>query len=308
MKKLPRFRLPRVRINLKKLGFTLLAVGLVLSVVSGTLAYNRLYMTSERRFWLAVENSLSTSSVLREVQQGGTGNLQIDQTRFTFGQQAITNKISSVSDKSATTESNVTTETLQTPTSQYIRYLNVYTNEKKQDGGSYDFSSIKGIWAKESEATSEVAVADSKLAYVQPHITLALFGNLSPAARRATIKELKDSGAYVIDYKSVTNEEVNGETYVVYGVKVITKKYVGVLQNHLVSMGYGAFPPLDPNNYPENARVNAQFFVNKKSGVLSGLVFNGVTEKYSNYGFNKQIALPTKTISIDDLQTQLQAL
>ena len=308
MKKLPRVKLPRIKVNLKKLAVALVALGLVSSIVGGVLAYNRLYMTNERRFWLAIENSMSTTSVLREVQQGGTGNKQIDRTRFTFGQQAVANKISSVSEKSATTESNVTTETLQTPTSQYIRYLNIYTNEKKQDGSSYDFSSVRGVWAKESEATTVDAKAEAKLVFAQPHITLAMFGSLAPADRRATVKELQDSGAYDIDYKSVTNEEIDGETYIVYSVRVMTKKYVGVLQKHLVRMGYGEFPPLDPANYPENARVNAQFLVNKKSGVLSGLMFNGVTEKYTNYGLTQQIALPVNTVSIDELQSQLQSL
>lgn len=309
MKKLPTFKKKSIKkpnLNYKKLARSMIIVGTILFVASAYVAYTRLYLTNERRFWIAIENSMSTASVTREVQNGGTGNKTIDKSRFTFGAQAVTNKISSISQKSATSESNVSTETMQTPTSEYVRYLNISTNEKRQDGGSYDFNKALGLWAVQSEANTPDEKAEAKLSYVQPHITLAPFGNMRPNDRNEIMNKLKNDGAYEVDYKNARVDTSEGSKYLLFNVRVKTKKYVKVLQDQFTMLGYGIFPPLNAANYPENARVNGTFVVDAKSNTLIGIVFNNVTERYSNYGFNRFIELPTNAVPLDDLQQRLQ--
>lgn len=275
----------------------MLVTGFVLSIGSGVVAYNKLYLTQEKRFWLAIDNSLRTQSVVKEVQQGGSGNKQIDKVRFSFGANPQVNKTTSISEKSATSDSNVTTENLQTVSEEFIRYLNISTDQKKEDGSDYDFSSLKNQWAKQESAASEEDAADRKLSFAQLHVTLAPFGNLPTTARREIVNELQKAKAYDIAYEAVTNQDVEGVSYVIYPVKVQTKKYVGVLQQHFIKMGYGTFPPLNPENYPENARVNADFLVRKNDNALAGIVFNGISERYTNYGVAKRVAVPILTLA-----------
>ena len=302
------------KINTKKLLAGMVLTSFVLFAVSGVLAYNKLYLTTERRFWLAIDNSLRTQSVVKEVQQGGTGNKQIDRIRYSFGNMPQLNKTTSISEKTATTESNVTTESLQTELEQFIRYLNISTNQKKESGDDYDFSSINNVWAKQTNAaaaegaTDEEVAKDAKLSFVQMHVTLAPFGNLPTTARRDIVNTLKSEKAYEIAYEAVTNELVDGEEYILYPVKVYTKKYVAVLQKHFMYMGYGEFPPLDPASYPDNARVNAQFLVRKRDNIFGGIVFNSLSERYSNYGASKKVAIPTTYITTDELQEKLGSL
>lgn len=283
-------------------------VGVGFFVASAVLSYNKLYLTNERRFWLAIENGLRTNSVVKEQQQGGTGNKQIDRTRFSFGSNPQTNKTTSISDITATTKSNVITELLQTESLQFIRYTDITTDQTKEDGSDYDFSSIKNVWAKQAEATSEEEAEFLKNSYVQLQVTLVPFGNLQTTSRRSIVNSLRNDGVYDIDYKGARTESVDDIDYVIYPVKVMTKKYVAVLQKHFIAMGYGEFPPFNPDNYADNSRVNAQILVRKNDNVIAGITFNGITEKYTNYGVLNKVDLPKEYISVDELQENLGSL
>ena len=133
----------------KKLIKGTIVFAVLLSVISSYIWYTRVYLNTERRFWGAIENNLTINSVVRETRGGGSGNKSNEKTRFEFASQASQNKISSVSVKSATVESNVTTESILTPNAQYVRYLNVFSNQKKADGSNFDFSKITNVWAKQ---------------------------------------------------------------------------------------------------------------------------------------------------------------
>lgn len=293
-------------LDYKKLFYRVLFLAAIFLVISGYIAYTRLYLTPERRFWMAMNTNLSVPSVIRSTETGGTGNKSTEVTRYTFGGQAAQAKVSSVGFKSATAESNVTTETITTPATQYVRYVNIFSTEKKEDGSNYNFDAVKGIWAKDADPADAAAADEKRLAYLQPLITLAPFGNLTPTARQSILAELKSSGAYDIDYRGVTYQNTEQDKFMTYSVRVFTKKYVAILQKYFTAAGLGEFPPLDPSGYAENARVNAQFVLNRRTNTISAISFNGQTEVYSNYGVTKQIALPADAISLEDLQGRLQ--
>ncbi len=299
------FRTGYSRINKNKLIKRVAAVGLVLLIINGYLAYTRVYLSPERRFWMAIENNLTTSSVVRETQTGGTGNLNSEKTRFTFGAQAAQNKISSASLKSATSESNVTTQTVTTVKDQYIRYLNIFSSEKKESGDKYDFSKLENVWAMQPRTTGKAAADSQRTAYIQPLVTLVPFGNLTASSRDKIMDSLKK--VYVTDFKHVTYQDINDEKFIVYSVQVQTKKYVMALKQHFIASGLGEFAPLDPSAYPENAHVNAQFIINKKNNNLTAISFNNQSEHYTDYGITNQITIPTNTITLDELQQRLQA-
>jgi len=305
MKYLSSIHLPRI--DYKKLALWAVALASILLIVSSYLAYTRLYLTPERRFWNAINNNLALPSVVRTVEQGGTGNKSIDTTRFTFGAQAVQDKVSSVSFKNATAESNVTTETLSTPTTQYVRYKNIFSTEKKSDGTDYHFDSIKDIWAKQDEATDASGADNQRLSYLQPLITLAPFGNLTPEARQSIVAELKD-GSYVIDFAHPAYQNNNGQKYVTYDVKVQTKKYVKALQDYFTAAGFGSFPPLDPSGYADSSTVSAKFTIELKTNAIVGIQYNDQKELYSDFGVTKPVLIPTSTIPLNELQGRLQAV
>ncbi len=305
MKYIPKFRRPQI--DFKKLVRRTLVLAVILLVISGYLAYTRIYLTPERRFWMAMDNNLSLPSVVRSTESGGTGNKSIETIRFEFGGQAAQDKVSSVGFKNATTESNVTTETLNTPATQYVRYKNIFSTEKKADGKAYNFDSIKNIWAKEDVPSDAQSLDNQRLAYLQPLITLVPFGNLPPAARQEVVAYLKSSGAYEVDFKRPTYQTSNGQKYINYDVEVHTKKYVAALQHYFTTAGLGVFPPLNPSGYSDNAHVSGNFIVEMKNNTLSAISFNRQNESYSNYGVLNQLTLPKTTIPLAELQARLQA-
>jgi len=313
MKKLPKLRIPKIKIkkpklDYKKLAIRLTVLGVFLLSITGYVAYNKLYLTNERRFWMAIENSLATRSVVRSVESGGTGNRTVEQTRFNFGTEATVDRITSVGTKSATSESNVTTQNILTPTAQYVRYINISTSEKKADGTDYNFDSVKGVWAKQAEAATPEEADRLKLSYVQPQVTVAPFGNLSPNDRRQIVKELKESGAYEIDFNNTKSQVVDDRNYTVYAARVRLKKYVQVLQKHFNAMGFGVFPPLNADNYADKARYNAQFLVDPRDNTIAGIKLDSQVENYTNYGAHVKAAIPKEAIPIDVLQEKLQSL
>lgn len=310
MKKLPKLRLPKSKrkINYKKLTKRLVILSAILLAMSGYFAYNKLYLTNERRFWMAITNSMATRSVVRNVESGGTGNKTIETTRFNFGAESTVNRITSVGAKTATTESNVTTQNILTPTAQYVRYLDVSTSENKEDGNPYDFSKVKNVWAQQANATTPEEADRLKLSYIQPHITLAPFGNLSANDRNAIVKQMKDTAVYEIDYNNPLTQEVAGRNYLVFSAKVKLKQYVTILQANFSAMGFGVFPPLKADNYPDKARYNVQFLIDPRDNTIAGIKLDNQTENYTNYGVNMPAPIPTSTIALDQLQQQLQSL
>jgi hypothetical protein len=295
------------RIDYKKLFYRVVVLAAVLLVVSGYLSYTRLYLTPERRFWMAMNNNLSTPSVVSATETGGTGNKSTEVTRFTFGGQEAQDKVTSVGFKNATSESKVVTETITTPETQYVRYLNIFSSEKRDNGSDYDFSKVIGNWAKDNVGTDAEALDNQRLTYAQPLITLAPFGNLAADARQAVMADLRNSGSYDVDYNGATYQTTEeGRKQMTLAVKVHTKKYVGVLQRYFRVAVFGEFPPLDPSGYSESARVNATFLIDMRSNTLAGISFNGQNESYGDFGVLEPVALPSKTISLDELQQRLQ--
>lgn len=308
--KLPKIRRPvlrTARINYRTLVRRLVTLSLLLLLVGSYLAYTRLYLTNERRFWMAINNSMSTPSVVKTVETGGTGNKSIKVTRYVYGSQAAQDEVSSVGFKNATSESNVTIETITTPSTQYVRYANIFSTEKTASGGAYNFESLKNVWAKQASTTSAEQINEKRLSYLQSQVTLVPFGNLTASARQAITAELKAKHAYEVDFINANTQADDSGTFISYSVRVHTKQYVTILRNYFKTAGLGDFPALDPTGYAEGARVNANILVNKKNNMVSGVSFNNQIESYGNYGVLKNVDLPVKTVSIDELQSKLQS-
>ena len=122
--------------NLRRLATSFMLLGLAIIVVGSYLAYTKLYMTNERKFWLAVDNSLATKSVTRELKSGGRGNQVVQSQRFAFAPQMATESKVSYVQKSAVTDTSVVTEGVSFPDSQYQRYVKFKTNQTNSDGQS----------------------------------------------------------------------------------------------------------------------------------------------------------------------------
>lgn len=290
--------------NLKKLTIIFVVFGLVIGLISLNLWYSRVFITPEKRFWSALENSMSTPSVVRTLEQGGSGNRVVQDYRFHFSpQEVIENKVT-FNDVSATSETFIETEGIVYPGEQYLRYTQ-FQNEVRGEGSS-NIDDLVGVWAfQEGQGLGEDP-EQSRITYLSEYVTLVIFGNFSASYRNDVIQQLQDANAYGPNLNSPLEEDLNGEDVYVYAIEVNLPLYAQLLNESFVAAGYGDFPPLNPENYREGSTVSGQVVVNKKSGSVVGINFGDRAEAYSNYGVIKEITPPEATITIEELQQQVQ--
>ena len=289
--------------NLRKITRYLILISLIIGLGALYFWYSRLYMTNERRFWLAIENSMSTPSVVRTLSEGGSGNQATQDFRFHFAPQRVIENNVVFTEKSATVDTSVETEGIIYPGEQYLRYTDFTTRENGVEGSNID--AFLGKWAKQVSTSSE---DDDRLNYLSEQVTLAVFGNYNAKFRQSFISELKNRRVYGDNFKAATEELIDDEESFVYVLTLDLPAYAEMLNKAFVAAGYGDFPPLNPDNYQEGSTVSGRFVVRKRDNAFTEISFGGREEKYSNYGVIKTVDMPEATLTIEELQVEVQQL
>ncbi len=279
------------------------AAGIVIGIGASWFGYQRIYMNPERRFWSAVNSSMSLPSVTRTLTEGGSGNQVVQDHRFYYAPQNVVENKVSFNNKSATVDTSVVTEGIVYPTEQYLRYSSFSTNQL-QNGNPVNLDSLLGLWATDKDSANDPEMA--KTNFVSEKISLAIFGNYSSSFRRELITQMKQGKVYGTELNTPTEVDINGRKVLRYSVNVDLKKYVAILQSSLVKAGYGEFPPLNTDNYREGSKVKAGIAIDKKSGAIVTVEFGGRTENYSNHGVIKNVQKPEASFSIDELQAKVE--
>ncbi len=289
--------------NFRKIARYSFAFGMVILLVTSYFWYTRLYMTPERRFWTALNNSMSTPSVVRTLTQGGSGNEVVQDYRFHFVPQRVVENKVVYTEKSATTDTSVTTEGIIFPGEQFLRYTS-FTNSRTDNEENSNIDSVLGKWAAQSSEDAE----EAKLNYLSEQVSLVVIGNYSPEFRSEMLNDMQDKQVYGPNLGTPMEDKLNDETVYVYNISVKLKNYAELLNKAFVEAGYGEFPPLNPDNYREDSAVNGNIYVRKKDNAVVGINFGGREERYGNYGVVKQINKPEVSLSVEELQTQVQQL
>ena len=291
-------------LNVKSIAMKLVFAGLLIGVVSGIFWYQNIFMDNERRFWSAVDNSLSTPSVVRTLESGGSGNLATQQNRIYFSPERISESKVTFSNRSATVNTTVVTEGLSTPDAQYSRYVTFDTTDKRQDGSTPTLNDVLGKWSGETFEGDEAEQA--RLNYVSELVSLALFGNLTTGSRADIVNELRSNDIYQVDYNNVLEDTLDGEAVLIFPVSVSVREYAQQLQRVFTLSGLGEFPSLNPENLREGSEVNAQFTIRKRDNTIVRVNSGANTELYGNYGVMKTIDLPNPEFTPDELEQRVQ--
>lgn len=290
--------------DLKKLIKYMIILAIIFSIVGSYLWYGNMYMTNERRFWTAINNSMATQSVTRTLTSGGTGNTVVQDQQFHFAPQKVSRSHVSFIQKSATVDTAVETEGISFVDHQFSRYNTFRTNQLREDGSIPNLDSVLGKW--EGNKVPEDQLEDARLNYVSELVTLAVFGNFGPEFRSETIELLKQNNVYELNLDGVSEDTVDGKKVLVFPVSVRLKGFTQVLQNAFTEAGYGIFPPLDPANYNDDSRVNASFAINTSNNSISGIQFGSRSEEYSGYGININVTKPKTDFESGQLEEFVQ--
>ncbi len=291
-------------LDLRKITTRLLILGIIFALAGAYLWYSRLYMTNERKFWLAIENSMTTKSVTRTIVSGGTGNQVVQDQRFFFSPQIGSKSKVSYNQKSATVDTAVVTEGMTFPDSQFSRYISFNTNQKDKEGNVPNLDEVLGKW--EGNEIQESELDQAKQNYVGELVSLVIFGNYSPEFRDSLIAGLKESDAYQINNSSETEDAVDGKDAIIYQVSVELKSYAEQLQRAFVEAGYGEFEPLNPDNYQEGSKISMTLAVSSTSNTIIGVSFGDRQEQYGGYGINEVIEKPQAEFKPGELENFVQ--
>jgi hypothetical protein len=289
--------------NFRKITKYFVIFGVIIAVITSYFWYTNLYMTPERRFWIAVNNSMATPSVVRTLTQGGSGNQVTQDYRFNFAPQRVVENQVVYTERSALTDTSVTTEGVIYPTVQYLRYTD-FTNSRSDNQDTANIDEVLGAWAVQESEDEEQA----RLNYLSEQVSLVMFGNYEASFRNEVIKEMKNSNVYGENLKDAIANTVEGESVYIYQIQVKLSKYAELLNRAFVRAGYGEFPPLNPDNYAEDSTVNGELIVSKKSNSVVGVNFGGREEVYGNYGVIKDVKRPEASLTIQELQQKVQEL
>jgi len=290
--------------NLKKLVKYMIVLALIISLVGSYLWYTRMFMTSERRFWSALNNSMATQSVTRTLTSGGSGNTVTQDQQFFFAPQKVSRSHVSFIQKSATVDTAVETEGISFVDHQFSRYNSFRTNQLREDGTTPNLDSILGKW--EGNKVADEDLEDARLNYVSELVTLAVFGNYGSEFRNDVISQLKQNNVYQLNIEGGSEDTIDGKKVLIFPVSVGLKGFTEVLQKAFTKAGYGEFPPLDPSNYTDDSRVNATFAIDPKNNSIAGIKFGSRAEQYSGYGIFINVAKPNTDFESGQLEAIVQ--
>ncbi len=291
-------------LNTRKLTAVMLVLAFVIGLISTIFWYNEVYMTNERRFWNALNNSMRTQSVVRTLTNGGTGNQVVQKNRFYFGEQTLAQSRVEFTNRSATANTSVVTEGISTLDGQFSRYSFFETDDVRDDGSIPNLDAVLGQWA--GETVDEAGLEEARLNYVSELVTLAVFGDYDANFRSSVIDAFKQNNVYQIDEANTGEVVEDGETLISYPVSIVIRNYAEQLQRAFVQAGLGDFPPLNPENYREDSRINAQFLIRPQDNSIRAINFGDRNETYSNYGVRQEVEVPTPVFTPEELESQVQ--
>lgn len=290
--------------NLKKLAKYMIVLAVIVGLVGSYLWYSRMYMTNERRFWLAINNSMATQSVTRTLTSGGSGNTVVQEQQLFFAPQKVSRSHVSFIQKSATVDTAVETEGISFVDHQFSRYNTFRTNQPREDGTVPNLDAVLGKW--EGNKVPEDQLEDARLNYVSELVTIAVFGNFGPEFRSDVISQLRQNNVYQLNIDGISEDTIDGKKVLIYPVSVGLKSFTTALQKAFTQAGYGEFPPLDPANYTEDSRVNATFAVDPKNNSIAGIQFGSRAEQYSGYGIFINVTKPNVDFENGQLEEFVQ--
>lgn len=295
----------RVNINfrsLKLLTVVLLIGGLAGFGTSGYIWYKNVFSNTDRIFYGMVGTSLETDSVTRQVSQDESSRKESQTYFLSFSPQPLIESISTVEQiDQDRNKSSVTTQTIGTKEADYVAYKNI--NIPDSDKGQTDYSTVINVWAKRQSG----AQAEEQAQFLNEAIfTFIPFGNFNQENRDKLVAMIKEKNVYELKNGTISYE--GGRPILKVDVSIKPKSLVEVLKEYADITGIGNRELLNPDQYDGSNKFAIQVKVDMISHHLLEIVYPGETRKevYKAYGLNREITLPSQTISIEELQGRIK--
>lgn len=288
-----------IRTNRKPITWALLLA--VAFIALFAVWYKNIYSDPRSVFNAMIENSLRTSSVTKRIVQGDESQALDQKVRLQIGEMHLVQGLTELS-QTGVASAQVTTESIGTPTSDFVRYRSINTDQKSAAGGELDFSNVIGVWGKteaEGETTGEL--------YNESTLGVIPIGNLSAEDRQKLMNLITATDVYKVEYANVKRVSANGRPAYEYTVKVLPVAYVTLLKNYAQMVGLTQLQDIDPARYENSNAIEFTVTVDIMTRRLATTTYqNGRQENYISYGGTTRVAVPKETIPVEELQQRIQ--
>lgn len=291
----------------KTLAIVVFLAGALILIGSCFLWFDKVHSNPNNVFWGMVDGSFKSygrststkqSDATQNVEQKQDTRLQLGAQNVAVGQTILLQN-SGREDQVA-----VTSQSISTPSKNFVRYSEINVSQKLPDGSSPDFTAIENTWA--SEEVTELGGSSFGQAVFGSlgHIPL---GNLNPQAREKIINYMKDNKVYEV--QSYNKGYRNNRAVYTYEAKVNMVKYVTMLKMFDEATGLNELGDIEPTQFIDQPAIEVTLVVDILSRNLVEFSYKGSaeSEKLGSYGATRYITLPSQTISIQELQQKLQS-
>lgn len=273
-------------------------LAVVLFAVSGWLWWTRVFTDSDRIFNDMLANNLKSTSVTRKVTQKNQSS-SVDQTVFVdfTGSEVTSQTVTILGEKGFDRQTTtVKTETIGTPSSDYVRYVSAEGAENLSVGNRLD--QFLGTWGKRDSTQGEPAFLNEAL------FSLVPFGNLPADKRDELLGFIQDKKVYT--YTTAKRSFEDGRYVYTYTVLINPMALVETLVKYSELAGTGQSSQLNPASYENAAPLGLKMVVDIPTRQLISLDYGtGRVENIENINLNREIILPEQTIPFEELQKRL---
>lgn len=256
--------------------------------------YNQSYLKPSSVFWGTISNNLNTGFVTRTSSQtqGAQRLTQINDLQFT--PELLARSI--VRLENTETNEKVVTETIGTPTADYLRYVEIDSEQSRVT----DNSAI-GSWAKREagQNTQPQILTDALLGNV------LMFGDLSKSDRKQLVDDLQKNNAFQ-KYDIIKKKTVGGQRVYTYNVVLNLDAYANIYKTYLKMLGQ---EKLAEQIGAQQSGATYQFELDviaaSRVPLKLSVPDSENAEYYSNIGARQPIAIPQTNQTISELQAKL---
>jgi hypothetical protein len=291
---------------LRNLWRSVIIAVVALVVIFGLLWWVFIWQSPQRVFSDMLANNLSVTSVTKHIAVSSSSQSVDQYVRLEMGSTNASEWLVTV----AQSNTSVTSDSIATPTTAYIRYTQIKDRPKTQKIAT-NLDKVLNLWGRADGKTDpnlgqlfSQSLLDIGSAPIPP------IGNVSDTERQALVNYMLNQGVFSGIYNKVTSQTINGHGVYTYHVLVYLGPYVRLMQSFAHALGNNSLNSINPSQYSNATPVALTLSVDKMSHDLEEVVYpaTGYAQSYADWGLLTPIVLPHHTISTTALQTLIQAL
>lgn len=284
----------------KSLVIIVLVCAVALFGASGYYWYHAVFTDPDRILSDTLNKSLQTTSVDRTITQE-SGQNKVNQSMYVeFTPKVLAQSVTNLEEETSLGKTTVTTETIGTKDTDYVQYrsIEVANNPTANDR----FNDVINTWAKRAsnpEQGQQVSFLNDALFAAVP------FGNFNHGQRAELKKEIKKANLYnTTDHKLSWQD---GRPVMEYTMTLSPRALIQVLAKYSQLSGVGESSDFDPSQYEGASNITIKMNIDVLSRHVNSVDYLGSdrVESYGAYNAVRNVDTPSKTISIDELQTRV---